>query len=57
MGGNVQLGKSTWGGLTRFARALRPDPSDSIGVIGGHTLEDDDEDEVEVLEDLEHKQD
>lgn len=32
------LGKSAWGGLSRWAQSLRPDPTDSIGVLGGHTL-------------------
>lgn len=53
---DVRLGKSTWGGLTRWARALRPDPSNSIGVIGGHTLIDDEADEGRKKE-LQWKQD
>ena len=38
---DVRLGKSVRGALSRWARSLRPDPSNSIGVIGGHTLIDD----------------
>ena len=53
---NVQLGKSNWGGLTRWARSLRPDPSDSIGVIGGHRLIQPGSDEDEER-DLKWKQD
>jgi hypothetical protein len=32
------LGKTAWGGLSAWAQNLRPDPTDSIGVLGGHTL-------------------
>jgi hypothetical protein len=32
------LGKSAWGGLSAWAQNLRPDTTDSIGVLGGHTL-------------------
>ncbi len=52
---DVRLGKSVWGGLSRFARSLRPDPSDSIGVLGGHTLID--EDAVDRKKELQWKQD
>lgn len=49
---DVRLGKSAWGGLSRWARSLRPDPSRSIGVIGGHQLiqEGSDEDETPHLQ-------
>lgn len=53
---DVRLGKSAWGGLSRFARSLRPDPSDSIGVIGGHEIIDDQSDEGKRKE-LQWKQD
>lgn len=36
------LGKSAWGGLSAWAQNLRPDPTDSIGVLGGHTLANED---------------
>jgi hypothetical protein len=45
MAKDVRLGKSAWGGLSDWARSLRPDPSSSIGVIGGHELIQDSSDE------------
>lgn len=49
------LGKSAWGGLTRWAQSLRPDPTDSIGVLGGHTLANDEADKKDI--ELQWKQD
>jgi len=53
---DVRLGKSGWGGLTRWAKSLRPDPSESIGTILGHRLIQPDSDEGEERE-LKWKQD
>lgn len=49
------LGKSAWGGLTRWAQSLRPDPSKSIGVLGGHTLANEGADKENI--ELQWKQD
>jgi hypothetical protein len=49
------MGKSAWGGLSAWAQKFRPDPTDSIGVLGGHTLANEDADKKDI--ELKWKQD